>query len=190
VPYSVAAAAVCLQVLLPYSAGALLDEVHKMGKVSDTAYTEQGTRLTARVPRCLIGKLQPYCSTADGSSTAGSTVGSLGSTTDDGDNGQLETLSEDELFTDYIVDNASLEGVAEDGYWDGTGSEQQQQDGNDASYVPRSSGSRAGKRAEQRRRQQQSSSLAQHQLPPDWQELVMSGSGASSCMDSPVSSTL
>jgi hypothetical protein len=169
-----------------------------MGKVSDTVYTEQGTHLTARVPRCLIGKLQPYCSTADGSSTSGSTIGStvglLGSTTDDGDNGQLETQSEDELFTDYIVDNASLAGVAEDGYWDGTGSEQQQQqqDGpslSDGSYVPRSSGSRAGKRAEQRRRQQQSSSLAQHQLPPDWQELVMSGTDASSGMDSPVTST-
>jgi hypothetical protein len=108
---------------------------------------------------------------------------------DDRDNGQLETLSEDELFTDYIVDNASLEGVAEDGYWDGTGSEQQQ-DAGDGSYVPRSSGSRAGKRAEQRRRQQQNSSLAQHQLPPDWQDLVMSGSGASSGVSSPVTSTL
>jgi hypothetical protein len=183
-----------LQVLLPYSAGALLDEVHKMGKVTDTAYIEQGTRLTARVPRCLVGKLQPYCSAADGSSTAGSTigstVGSLGSVTDDGDNGQLETLSEDELFTDYVVDNASLEGVAEDGYWDGTGSEQQQQDGGDRLYVPRSSGSRAGKRAEQRRRQQPGSSLAQHQLPADWQELVMSGSSTTSGTSSPVTSTL
>jgi hypothetical protein len=184
-----------LQVLLPYSAGALLDEVHKMGKVSSTAYTEQGTRLTACVPRCLVGKLQPYCSTADLSSTwgstIGSTVGSLGSVTDDGDNGQLETLSEDELFTDYIVDNASLEGIGVDGYWDGTGSEQQQQqDGSDRSYNPRSSGSRAGKRAEQRRRQQPGSSLAQHQLPPDWQELVMSGSAASSGASTPVTSTL
>uniref|UniRef100_A0A383VVV6 Hflx-type G domain-containing protein n=1 Tax=Tetradesmus obliquus TaxID=3088 RepID=A0A383VVV6_TETOB len=176
-----------MEVLLPYSAGALLDELHKMGKVSSTAYTEQGTRLAARVPLCLVGKLQPYCCTADGSSTAGSTIGSV---TDDGDNGQLETLSEDEIFTDYIVDNASLEGVAEDGYWDGTGSEQQQQDAGDRSYVPRSAGSRAGKRAEQRRRQQHGSSLAQHQLPPDWQDLIMSGSAAGSGTSSPVTSTL
>ncbi|KAF6258260.1 hypothetical protein COO60DRAFT_1701428 [Scenedesmus sp. NREL 46B-D3] len=124
-----------MEVLLPYSAGALLDDVHKMGK--------------------------------------------------------LEMLSEDELLTDYFAGDASLEGVAEDGNWDGIGGEQQQQlDGSDESYVPRSSGSRAGKRAEQRRRQQQSSSLAQHQLPPDWQERVMSGSDASSGVGSPVTSTL
>lgn len=53
-----------MQVLLPYSQGALLDEVHKMGKVTDTAYTETGTLVTANVPRCLVGKLQPYA-TAD-----------------------------------------------------------------------------------------------------------------------------
>jgi len=63
-----------LQVLLPYSQGALLDELHKMGQVNDTQYTEAGTLLTASVPRCLVGKLQRYavgCSSSDEDSSSG-----------------------------------------------------------------------------------------------------------------------
>jgi hypothetical protein len=67
-------ACVLLQVLLPYAQGALLDEVHKMGQVADTAYTEDGTLLTASVPRCLVGKLQHYM--VAGSSSDGSSDGS------------------------------------------------------------------------------------------------------------------
>lgn len=80
-----------LQVLLPYSQGALLDETHKMGKVLDTAYTETGALLTASVPRCLVGKLLQYA-------TADSTVNSsnwgldrdAGSDSEDGEKEGLE----------------------------------------------------------------------------------------------------
>lgn len=71
-------AALCLQVLLPYSQGALLDELHKMGKVLDTAYTEAGTLLTARVPRCLVGKLQQYEVGEPNSDTSDSSLWSYG----------------------------------------------------------------------------------------------------------------
>lgn len=184
-----------VQVLLPYSAGALLDDVHKMGKVTHTAYTEQGTHITARVPRCLVGKLQQYICTALPGST---TVSSMGSVLDDGDNGQLETLSEDELFTDYVVDNASLEGIEDlDEDWQSepsdssNGARAAPAAASDGSYQPHSVGSRAGKRAERRQRQQQQGSLAQHQLPAEWLELVMSGasSSSSSVVGSPVSTS-
>jgi hypothetical protein len=68
----------CLQVLLPYSQGALLDELHKMGKVLDTAYTEAGTLLTASVPRCLVGKLQQYEVADPSSDTSDSSLWSYG----------------------------------------------------------------------------------------------------------------
>lgn len=69
------------QVLLPYSQGALLDELHKMGKVLDTAYTETGTLLTASVPRCLVGKLQQYATddpSARGGDSSDSSLWSYG----------------------------------------------------------------------------------------------------------------
>lgn len=65
------------QVLLPYSQGALLDELHKMGKVLNTAYTEAGTLLSASVPRCLVGKLVQYAA-ADSSSSISSSGSSSG----------------------------------------------------------------------------------------------------------------
>lgn len=66
------------QVLLPYSQGALLDELHKMGKVLDTAYTEAGTLLSASVPRCLVGKLVQYAAADSSSSIGGSSSGRNG----------------------------------------------------------------------------------------------------------------
>jgi hypothetical protein len=48
------------QLLLPYAAGSLLDDVHTMGRVVSVAYEEDGARVTAHVPRCLAGRLAPY----------------------------------------------------------------------------------------------------------------------------------
>jgi hypothetical protein len=87
-----------LQVLLPYSQGALLDELHKMGKVIGTAYTESGTLLTASVPRCLVGKLLQYATpdSAVNSSNWGF-AGDVGDNLEDGEDDGLEgvTLIED-----------------------------------------------------------------------------------------------
>lgn len=68
-----------MQVLLPYSEGALLDELHKMGKVSDTSYTESGTVVSASVPRCLAGKLEPFATSS--SSIGSNSIGSSSSGT-------------------------------------------------------------------------------------------------------------
>lgn len=51
---------VLLQVLLPYAAGDLLDELHKLGRVLDTQYAEDGCLVTALVPAPLVGRLRPY----------------------------------------------------------------------------------------------------------------------------------
>lgn len=194
--------------LLPYSAGALLDDVHKMGKVTDTQYTEQGTRITAHVPRCLVGKLEQYSISSSG---ANGSVGSSASIVhdsllDDGDNGQLGSYDDlDDYVTHYSVDNASFEDVQIEPGWEegsdigteetsttassstATGwgeasynSRQQQQAGHDKDgYQPHVAGSRAGKRAALRKKRQQGS-LAAHQLPADWQQLLQSGSHSES----------
>jgi GTPase len=51
-----------VEVLLPYSAGEVLDSIHKLGTVSGVEYTEAGTRVTALVPQSLAGRLQEYSS--------------------------------------------------------------------------------------------------------------------------------
>eukprot|EP00878_Enallax_costatus_P010297 GHUV01010747.1.p1 GENE.GHUV01010747.1~~GHUV01010747.1.p1 ORF type:complete len:190 (+),score=72.44 GHUV01010747.1:375-944(+) len=179
-----------MEVLLPYSAGALLDDLHKMGKVTDTHYTEHGTRVVAHVPRNLVGKLEQY--SVNGMSvaaTAGSTASSRSidsddSMLDDGDNGQLSSHSvDDDFYTDYEVDNASMEDVQLhlEEVWDkanDAGSEQLHYQ-TKGGYQPHVAGSRAGKRAAQQRKQQQGS-LAAVQLPADWQEVLVSGSGSES----------
>ena len=182
-----------MQVLLPYSAGALLDDLHKMGKVTDAHYTEQGTLVTAHVPRNLVGKLDQYSIhgmsvAATAGSTSSRSVDSDDSTLDDGDNGQLTSHSLiDDFYTDYEVDNASMEDVQLhlDEVWnkadnDSTGNSQHQiREG----YQPHMAGGRAGKRAAQERKQQQGS-LAAHQLPAVWQEVLVSGSESSALVGS------
>mgnify|MGYP001807599021 CR=1 FL=1 len=83
-----------LQVLLPYAQGALLDEVHKMGQVADTAYTEDGTLLTASVPRCLVGKLQHYVVAGSSSDGDGSSDGSLWADSDYEEGGEGDEAEE------------------------------------------------------------------------------------------------
>jgi hypothetical protein len=61
-----------LQVLLPYSQGALLDELHTAGKVLAVEHTEAGTQLTANVPRHMVGRLLQYATAGSGSSQEGS----------------------------------------------------------------------------------------------------------------------
>jgi hypothetical protein len=49
-----------VEVLLPYSAGDLVDDVHKAGSVQRIEYVQEGARVSAKVPAQLAGRLQPY----------------------------------------------------------------------------------------------------------------------------------
>lgn len=46
-----------LEVLLPYGAGELVDEMHRVGIIKAESYGEVGTTLEAFVPRSLAGRL-------------------------------------------------------------------------------------------------------------------------------------
>eukprot|EP00775_Hariotina_reticulata_P012176 gene12176-12313_t len=206
-----------MQVLLPYSAGGLLDDLHKMGKVDEVHYTEQGVQVTARVPRCLVGKLAPYSNLYKSSSSSSSRApagdryverfpgeGSAdlcsGSVVDDGDNGQLTAFDCDTYdLADFDVDNPSFEELAAAGgvgpgrsafnsSWDDSGDDRSvsaaanglEHNSHKASYRPQVAGSRAGKRAAKQQQQRQQASLSQHQLPPDWLELLTPQESSSS----------
>jgi hypothetical protein len=102
----------CLQVLLPYSQGALLDELHKMGKVLDTAYTETGTLLTASVPRCLVGKLQQYATEDLSSDTSDSSLWAYGldadgDAGDDDDEGDVELVQGASRQGGFVLSSSS-----------------------------------------------------------------------------------
>jgi hypothetical protein len=65
-----------LQLLLPYTAGDLLDDLHKTGRVHSSEYTETGTLLTASVPPQMVGVLQRYAVQSNGSAAAQSAASS------------------------------------------------------------------------------------------------------------------
>lgn len=54
-----------VEVLLPFSAGALVSRIHAEGVVYSEEHTGEGTLLTARVPREIAGLLQQYARVAD-----------------------------------------------------------------------------------------------------------------------------
>ena len=45
---------------LPYSEGALLNDIHELGAMLNEEFTPSGTLVHARVPPSLYGRLQPY----------------------------------------------------------------------------------------------------------------------------------
>ena len=45
---------------LPYSEGALLNDIHELGAMLHEEFTPSGTLVHARVPPSLYGRLQPY----------------------------------------------------------------------------------------------------------------------------------
>lgn len=49
-----------VDLLLPYSAGDLLEECHRTGSVESEDFTESGTRVRATVPYALAGRLRPF----------------------------------------------------------------------------------------------------------------------------------
>eukprot|EP00879_Flechtneria_rotunda_P024615 GHRR01026113.1.p1 GENE.GHRR01026113.1~~GHRR01026113.1.p1 ORF type:complete len:432 (+),score=149.28 GHRR01026113.1:241-1536(+) len=188
-----------MEVLLPYSAGALLDDVHKMGKVLEETYTEAGTRVRAQAPRCLVGKLQQYdveCSKAGNASN---------------DNSTSTSALEYENEVVHVVDVDSFDNIADGGSWSDTHRDWQGNGGltssdagaswhevdesisgswnqdpevaaavkaienssSKSAYRQKKRGSRASKRLQQQQEQQRSS-LSKHQLPSDWQERVLS----------------
>jgi hypothetical protein len=49
-----------VELLLPYSAGDLVDEVHKLGAVHRIEYVQEGARVSAKVPPTLVGRLLPF----------------------------------------------------------------------------------------------------------------------------------
>lgn len=49
-----------VEVLVPFDRGDLVARIHAAGEVSDTGYTEAGTRIRARVPAALAAALQDY----------------------------------------------------------------------------------------------------------------------------------
>lgn len=52
-----------VEVLLPYIAGDLLDDIHTAGSVRSTEYRPDGSLVTALVPRSLLGRLRDYSTT-------------------------------------------------------------------------------------------------------------------------------
>jgi len=65
-----AAAMATLRVLLPYSAGDLLEEAHRAGSVSEAEYTDAGVLLAAIVPPSLAGRLRAAALEAEGTDVA------------------------------------------------------------------------------------------------------------------------
>lgn len=59
-----------VDVLLPYSEGALLDDVHTGGSIKAVEYVADGTRVLARVPGPLAGRLRPYAVAAEAQDVA------------------------------------------------------------------------------------------------------------------------
>jgi GTP-binding protein HflX len=55
-----------VEVLVPYTDGALVARVHAEGTVLDQQHTEQGTLLSARVPADLAGALRRFAVPARG----------------------------------------------------------------------------------------------------------------------------
>ena len=51
---------VVVECVIPYSAGDLLSEVHKVGTIIDEDYREEGTHVTAYVPPSLRNKLEKF----------------------------------------------------------------------------------------------------------------------------------
>ena len=49
-----------IEVLVPYDSGELVDLFHRHGLVTRQAHLPEGTLISGRVPRSLIGRLQPY----------------------------------------------------------------------------------------------------------------------------------
>ncbi len=49
-----------LTALVPFSAGDLVDEVHRHGTIRASEFTEHGTKLTAVVSPQLAGRLRQY----------------------------------------------------------------------------------------------------------------------------------
>jgi 50S ribosomal subunit-associated GTPase HflX len=49
-----------IALVIPYSAGDVLNQVHTHGLVEDETYAADGTRVTARIPRYLLGVIEPY----------------------------------------------------------------------------------------------------------------------------------
>jgi GTP-binding protein HflX len=51
---------VTVEALIPYSAGNVLNLVHTQGLVDEEEYVAGGTRIVARVPRFVLGALDPF----------------------------------------------------------------------------------------------------------------------------------
>ena len=49
-----------LDLLLPYSAGAVLPLIRQNGQIHAISYTDTGTRLTVSVPKSMEPQLAPY----------------------------------------------------------------------------------------------------------------------------------
>lgn len=79
-----------------------------MGQVADTAYTEDGTLLTASVPRCLVGKLQHYV--VAGSSSDGD--GSLWADSDYEEGGEGDEAEEVQQAGQQAVGSSRLGDLA------------------------------------------------------------------------------
>ena len=51
---------VAVEALIPYNAGDVLNLVHTHGRVDGEEFTDAGTQVLARVPRAVLGALEPY----------------------------------------------------------------------------------------------------------------------------------
>ena len=49
-----------LDLMLPYSEGALLSAIRQNGQIHSLVYTDFGTQISASVPRAMTARLSPY----------------------------------------------------------------------------------------------------------------------------------
>jgi hypothetical protein len=119
------------QLLIPFSSGDLLDDLHKTGNVVSLEYEETGSRVTAGVPRHLMGKLRPFAvggltSDAGGAGAASDGSGSDGGAEDDGDGvWQVDGDGWTDEDGGWQVDERQRQlWAVEGGYWQGGGDDE------------------------------------------------------------------
>lgn len=190
------AATYLLQLLLPYTAGDLLDDLHKTGRVHSSEYTEAGTRLTASVPPQMVGVLQRYAvqsisSTAVQSSASSSQQDAAAAGSNGADSSQEEAASSSYVTGDWdepwdgdyddAMENsyedsalaaearAAVAAAAAGGGTRSNGAGAQQQD---------EGSSRRRRRGKGQKGVGGGSWLEQHQLPAEWGEVVQAAAAA------------
>ncbi len=92
--------------LLPFSAGDLLDDMHRLGTVTDVQYCEEGCRASALVPPAIAGRLEAYL-TAESAAAAAARRAAEGISGSGDDSGPATTVLDGWAGWDDAVDEGA-----------------------------------------------------------------------------------